>query len=37
VKNLFDKAYADFLSRIKTNADNPGAGRTVVLRLGTTF
>jgi iron complex outermembrane receptor protein len=37
VKNLFNKAYADFLSRLKTNAENPGEGRTVVLRLGSTF
>jgi hypothetical protein len=37
VRNLFNQAYADFLSRIKTNAENPGEGRTVLLRLGTTF
>ncbi|HWA59342.1 MAG TPA: TonB-dependent receptor [Gemmatimonadales bacterium] len=37
VRNLFDKAYADFLSRIKTNALDPGEGRTVVLKVGTTF
>lgn len=37
VRNLFDKAYASFLSRIKTTAENPGQGRTLVLRLGTTF
>jgi iron complex outermembrane receptor protein len=37
VRNLFDKAYADFLSRIKTNAFDPGEGRTVVLKVGTTF
>jgi outer membrane receptor protein involved in Fe transport len=37
VRNLFDKAYANFLSRIKTNAENPGMGRTFVLRLTTAF
>jgi iron complex outermembrane receptor protein len=37
VRNLFDKAYANFLSRIKTNAPDPGAGRAFVLRLTTTF
>ncbi len=37
VRNLFDKAYANFLSRIKTNAENPGMGRTAVLRLSTEF
>jgi iron complex outermembrane receptor protein len=37
VKNLFDKAYANFLSRIKTNAENPGEGRTFLVRLGTSF
>ena len=37
VRNLFDTAYANFLSRIKTNAENPGEGRTLVLKLGTTF
>ena len=29
--------YADFLSRLKTNAENPGIGRNVVLRLSSTF
>jgi iron complex outermembrane receptor protein len=33
VRNVFDKAYANFLSRIKTNAENPGGGRTFVLRV----
>ncbi len=37
VRNLFDKAYANFLSRIKTNAENPGAGRTFLMRISTTF
>jgi iron complex outermembrane recepter protein len=36
-KNLFDKAHANFLSRIKTNAENPGEGRTFMLRLTTEF
>jgi iron complex outermembrane receptor protein len=30
LKNAFDKAYANFLSRIKTNALDPGMGRTLV-------
>jgi iron complex outermembrane receptor protein len=37
VRNLFDKTYANFLSRIKTNAENPGQGRAVILRLSTAF
>jgi len=37
VRNLFDKAYADFLSRLKTNARNPGQGRSVVLRSSLEF
>ena len=37
VRNLFNTAYADFLSRLKTNAENPGIGRNVVLRLSSTF
>lgn len=37
VRNLFDTAYANFLSRIKTNAEDPGEGRTFLLKLGTTF
>lgn len=37
VRNLFDKSYANFLSRIKTNALHPGQGRSVVLRLSTEF
>lgn len=37
VRNLFDQSYADFLSRIKTNALNPGQGRTFILKLATRF
>ena len=37
VRNLFDTAYANFLSRLKTNAENPGMGRSVMLRLTTEF
>lgn len=37
VRNLFDRAYASFLSRVKTNAENPGEGRTLMLRLTTEF
>ncbi|HXE57564.1 MAG TPA: TonB-dependent receptor [Gemmatimonadales bacterium] len=35
VRNLFDEAYAGFLSRYKTYALDPG--RTVVVRVGTQF
>ncbi len=37
VRNLFDKAFAPFLSRIKTNAMDPGQGRNVILRVTTEF
>jgi iron complex outermembrane receptor protein len=37
VRNLFDKEYADFLSRIKTSARNPGMGRTLIAKLSTDF
>lgn len=37
VRNLFDQRYADFLSRLKTSARNPGQGRTVILKLATSF
>jgi iron complex outermembrane receptor protein len=37
VRNLFDKNYADFLSRIKTNAPLPGMGRTFVARVTADF
>jgi iron complex outermembrane receptor protein len=33
VRNLFNEAYADYLSRIKTNAPLPGMGRTFVTRV----
>jgi iron complex outermembrane receptor protein len=36
-RNLFDTAYADFLSRIKTNALNPGMGRTLIGRVAVDF
>ena len=37
LRNAFNKAYADYLSRIKTNALNPGQGRTLVARVTTSF
>jgi iron complex outermembrane receptor protein len=37
VRNVLDKAYADYLSRIKTNALNPGMGRTLVATVSSTF
>ncbi len=37
LRNAFNKAYADYLSRIKTNALNPGMGRTLVARVTTSF
>jgi iron complex outermembrane receptor protein len=37
LRNAFNKAYADYLSRIKTNALNPGMGRTMVARVTTSF
>jgi iron complex outermembrane receptor protein len=37
VHNLFDKSYADFLSRIKTNAPLPGMGRTFIARVTADF
>jgi iron complex outermembrane recepter protein len=36
-RNLFDKSYADFLSRIKTNAQLPGMGRTFIARVTADF
>ncbi len=33
VHNLFNQSYADFLSRIKTNAPLPGMGRTLIARV----
>jgi iron complex outermembrane receptor protein len=37
LKNAFNQAYANFLSRIKTNAMDPGMGRTLVMRVTTEF
>lgn len=37
VRNVFNTEYADFLSRIKTNARNPGMGRTLIAKLSTDF
>jgi iron complex outermembrane recepter protein len=37
LRNALNKAYADFLSRIKTNALNPGMGRALIARLSTEF
>lgn len=37
LRNAFNKQYADFLSRIKTNAPDPGQGRTLVGRVTTEF
>ncbi len=37
VRNLFDQSYANYLSRLKTLALDPGQGRNVVLRLSTEF
>jgi iron complex outermembrane receptor protein len=37
VRNVLDKAYADYLSRIKTNALNPGMGRSFVMQVSTAF
>jgi len=37
LRNAFNKAYADYLSRIKTNALNPGMGRTLLARVTTSF
>jgi iron complex outermembrane receptor protein len=35
--NLFNKSYADFLSRIKTNAPLPGMGRSFVAKVTADF
>jgi iron complex outermembrane receptor protein len=35
VRNLFDQRYANYLSRLKTLAEDPGQGRNLVLRLST--
>ena len=37
VKNLFNKAYSDFLNRVKTNARDPGMGRSLVAKVSTDF
>jgi outer membrane receptor protein involved in Fe transport len=37
LRNAFNRKYADFLSRIKTNAVDPGQGRTLVARVTTEF
>jgi iron complex outermembrane recepter protein len=37
LRNAFNKAYADFLSRIKTNALNPAMGRALIARVSTDF
>jgi outer membrane receptor protein involved in Fe transport len=37
LRNLFDKAYAEQLSRIKTNAPLPGMGRALIARISTEF
>jgi iron complex outermembrane receptor protein len=37
LRNALNTAYADYLSRIKTNALDPGAGRSLIARISTTF
>jgi iron complex outermembrane recepter protein len=37
LRNAFNKAYADYLSRIKTNALNPGMGRNFVVKVAMDF
>jgi iron complex outermembrane receptor protein len=37
LRNAFDKRYADYLSRIKTNAPDPGMGRSLIARITTEF
>jgi iron complex outermembrane receptor protein len=37
LRNAFNKAYADYLSRIKTNALNPGMGRNFVMKVSMDF
>jgi iron complex outermembrane receptor protein len=37
LRNIFDKAYADYLSRIKTNALNPGMGRDFLAKVSVDF
>jgi len=35
LRNAFDQRYAEYLSRIKTNAPDPGMGRTLIARVTT--
>jgi len=37
LRNAFNKRYADYLSRIKTNAADPGMGRSLIARITTEF
>lgn len=37
LRNATNQAFADFLSRLKTNARNPGQGRTLLARVTTEF
>jgi iron complex outermembrane receptor protein len=37
LRNAFNKSYANYLSRIKTNAMNPGMGRNLTLKVSTDF
>lgn len=37
LRNAFNKRYADYLSRIKTNALDPGMGRSLIARVTTEF
>jgi outer membrane receptor protein involved in Fe transport len=37
LRNLFDQRYANYLSRLKTLALDPGQGRSLVVRLSTEF
>jgi outer membrane receptor for ferric coprogen and ferric-rhodotorulic acid len=37
LRNAFNKSYANYLSRIKTNALNPGMGRNLTLKVSTDF
>ncbi len=37
LRNAFNRRYADYLSRIKTNAVDPGMGRSLIARITTEF
>lgn len=37
LRNLFDQRYANYLSRLKTFAEDPGQGRNLVLRVSSEF